>query len=79
MPWLTESPSQEQGKEVEQIDDDQTLDVTSADHLHTAEAGDEENSSRRTSNSNDQDESIEIIEGSDPVATLPNEDSQVFT
>jgi hypothetical protein len=77
MPWLSETPSQEQHKETERIDDDQALEATSSDHLHIKGVEDEENSSRKTSTSNDQDESIEIIEDSEPVATLPNEDSQV--
>ncbi|KAF9140766.1 hypothetical protein BGX30_006007 [Mortierella sp. GBA39] len=77
MPWISESSSQEQSKETEQIDDDNTVEDTSAGDHHTTEAEDEENTGRRTSTSNDQDESIEIIEDSDPVATMRTEDSQL--
>ncbi|KAF9545092.1 hypothetical protein EC957_011247 [Mortierella hygrophila] len=77
MPWISESSSQEQSKETEQTDDDKTAEDTSARDHHTTEAEDEENTGRRTSTSNDQDESIEIIEDSDPVATMHTEDSQL--
>lgn len=63
---------------MEQIDDDKTVEATSAENLHTTEAEDEEKTDRRTSTSNDQDESIEIIEDSDPVAIMRTEDSQVL-
>ncbi|KAF9339297.1 hypothetical protein BGZ91_006418 [Linnemannia elongata] len=62
---------------MEQIDDDKTVEATSAENLHTTEAEDEEKTDRRTSTSNDQDESIEIIEDSDPVAIMRTEDSQM--
>lgn len=62
---------------MEQIDDDKTVEAASAENLHTTEAEDEEKTDRRTSTSNDQDESIEIIEDSDPVAIMRTEDSQM--
>ncbi|KAF8944007.1 hypothetical protein BGZ47_004765 [Haplosporangium gracile] len=73
MPWISESSSQEQGKETEQIDDDKVLEANSTDHFYITESEED----RRTSTSKDQDESIEIIEDSDPVAIMRNEDSQI--
>lgn len=78
MPWLSDSSSQGQSKETEQVDDDKTVEASSAEHIHTTGAEDVENTDRRTSASYDQNESIEIIEDSDPVATMRTEDSQVL-
>ncbi|KAF9150780.1 hypothetical protein BG015_007402 [Linnemannia schmuckeri] len=73
MPWISESSSQEQSKETEQLDDNKDLEANSTDYFHTTEPEDD----RRTRISKDQDESIEIIEDSDPVAIMRNEDSQI--
>lgn len=78
MPWISESSSQGNSKETKQVDDDKAIEATSAELIHTTETEDEENTGLRTSTSNDQGESMEIIEDLDPVATMRTEDSQVL-
>ncbi|KAF9909713.1 hypothetical protein EC991_008194 [Linnemannia zychae] len=78
VPWLTEEPSGEKDEETEEIEADNSLDANSADNIHTevTKAVDGENSSHRSSVSNDQENSIEVIEETDPVAIIRTEDSQ---
>ncbi|KAF9132951.1 hypothetical protein BGW39_010942 [Mortierella sp. 14UC] len=78
VPWLAEEPARERSEETEEIDVDQPLDSTSAHNILTedAEAVEEENTHHSSSISNDQENGIEIIEESDPVAIIRTEDSQ---